>query len=53
MFFNRSSLVVTLVRAEREGLSSREGNTERGVDKGRAKGGILLDRYSDKLIQIT
>ena len=50
MFFNKSSLVVTLVRAEREDLSSREGKAERGVDKGRAKGGILLNRYSDKSI---
>ena len=50
MFFNRSSLVVTLVRAEREGLSSKEGKAERGIKKGGAKGGILLDRYSNKLI---
>ena len=52
MFFNRSSLVVTLVKAEREGLSSKEGNIERGINKKEAKGGILLDRYSDKSIQI-
>ena len=50
MFFDRSSLVVTLVRAEREDLSSKEGKAERGVNKRRAKGGILLNRYSDKLI---
>ena len=52
MFFNRSSLVVTLVRAEREGLSSKKGNIERGIDKGGAEGGILLGGYSKELIQI-
>ena len=50
MFFNRNSLVVTLVRAEREGLSSKESKVKRGINKKRAKGGILLDRYSNKLI---